>query len=177
MAIQTLCGIASHVRHTTCVEGGDQAPVATAHTELFRIDSMQVLLSAMPMVSDGDRMLVVGSWERGVFEAVGYRNLTTQACAFPGYGFEFGAAVLFLVACWGCFGFNFALLVDDPMQAWMRALGAAFGLLGLYCLVGLRSTHLISTSRTTSGSLPQPTAPHISISCPKIEDLIRSSST
>lgn len=84
MALTTLSGTISNIRHSTETSGqvGRQGgAVGTAQVLAFRVDntSAQIKLKGVPDIQDGDPVTLAGSVKNGTFVALAMRNDKTNA--------------------------------------------------------------------------------------------------
>ena len=80
--METIKGIASNVRNTVSVSGGSHdTQVSTTHTAIFVLSGQQVNATSNEplLINEGDSIVAVGSTSKGIFNALAYKNLTTQA--------------------------------------------------------------------------------------------------
>lgn len=84
MAITTLTGAVSGIRHSTETRGTvgrNGGSVKTGQVIAFRVDdrSAQIKLADVPDIRDGDQVTLAGSDKNGVFKALALRNDKTGA--------------------------------------------------------------------------------------------------
>lgn len=73
-------GLVSALQRTTHVSGGaGDTSVTTQHVAIFDLSGQRVLLMGKepPMISDGDRVRVVGQCAPGQFTAIACKNIST----------------------------------------------------------------------------------------------------
>ncbi|ODU20191.1 MAG: hypothetical protein ABS87_11675 [Sphingomonas sp. SCN 67-18] len=84
MALTTLSGVVSGIRHSSVTEGHigkNGGTIRTGQTLAFRINdqSVQIKLPDMPDVQDGEQVTVAGRMKNGRFHALALRNDSTRA--------------------------------------------------------------------------------------------------
>ncbi|WP_333653447.1 hypothetical protein [Dissulfurispira sp.] len=96
--METIRGVASKVRNTIDVSGGDVT--TTTHICIFQLDgrTVKVKSSEPPIINEGDNVIVAGNSSGGVFYAFAYRNLTSHTEGNEGYFLMFLFGVIFPVA-------------------------------------------------------------------------------
>ncbi|MFN3514959.1 MAG: hypothetical protein ACK41C_18070 [Phenylobacterium sp.] len=103
MALSTLTGAVSGIRHSTETRGTvgrNGGSVHTGQVIAFRVDdrSAQIKLADVPDIRDGDQVTLAGSEKNGVFKALALRNDQTRAVySIPTTaGYMMGAALIVL---------------------------------------------------------------------------------
>jgi hypothetical protein len=142
MNTEVLKGTATGVRESIHVHG-DSSSVSTSHRTIFKIGATTVIFvsNGMPIIGEGDRLIVAGRMRGRVLLAEAYRNDTAGVRGNSGMRENFFGMVVTFVA--GAVGLGWALLeplvpelprLDERLWWLVCFAGAFFTVLGFYCL-------------------------------------------
>lgn len=130
MPMEVLKGTATGVRYTVHVSG-DKEGVSTRHHAIFKLGQMTVVFDAgsPPVISEGDRLVVVGRLRGRVLLADAFLNQTASVRQDSGRLANLAAALfsLPLGAVGLALGLFWPLLVGGDMDWWPRGMMVAAG--------------------------------------------------